>query len=152
MLFVTSTVSRVVQVLFVVAHTNLLLPGLKFLTMVLYWPALSNVLVPFAFDHAPVPIAGLFPASNAVSIHKFWSGPASALVGRPFVIITVSDREQALYVTVHNKLSAPYPNPVTVVLYNVLFANVAAPLIMLHIPLPSTGALADSVALVEHTV
>jgi len=76
----------------------------------------------------------------------------NAAVGGMFRVISTSSElsPQPLLVIVQRKVFVPVFNPLTVVLGSVLFANVPAPEITDHVPVPVAGVFAASVALPVH--
>ena len=69
------------HVAFVIVQTKLFAPIVNPVTPDVGEPGVVTVALPAMTVHAPVPTAGVFPASVAVVEHTSWSGPAFAAVG-----------------------------------------------------------------------
>ena len=80
-------------------------------------PGVVTVAVPLITDHSPAPTTGVLPAKVVVvTLHKFWSRPADAVVGLSMTLITTSSAEdgQEPFVIVHLSVAEePATSPVT---------------------------------------
>ena len=109
--------------------------------------------------HAPVPTEGLLPARvtivNPQVDDPVWSAPALAVVGFWLNVITTSsvDAVHGLFEIVHLKVyDVPaVPAKVEVRLVGVVIVP-PVPLTMLHVPVPTVGALPSSVTVVNPQV
>ena len=106
--------------------------------------------VPLTSVHNPVPTAGMFPANVAVVEQTVCAGPAIEVVAPPvFINVIVSVLEgQGELSMVHINTFAPPPTPVIVVVGDPEDVIVPAPLIRVHVPVPTAGALPAIVKLV----
>jgi len=102
--------------------------------------------------HAPVPEEGVFPAKVAVvTLHRFWSMPAAAVVGVASVEMTTSSVEAThapLEIVQRKVAEASSTNPVTPEVGLVGSVIVAVPENTLQFPVPNVGALPAKVAVV----
>jgi hypothetical protein len=99
----------------------------------------------------------VLPASVAdATLHRFWSGPASARVGLE-KMVTDTSSDNGVHIpldTVHLKTYVPCIKPVTEVLFKIRELNVAVfgPLTCDQFPTPFVGATAAMVATEPHTL
>src|SRR6267143_4232438 len=102
------------QVALVIVQTRLFAPTDKPVTPEVGELAVVTVALPPMTVHAPVPTAGVFPASVAVVAQTSWSGPAFDVVGAAsLVMMTVSlEAGQVALEIVQTKLLAPTDKPV----------------------------------------
>ena len=112
---------------------------------------IAAVFGPLTCVHCPAPETIVFPAKVAdTAPHKFWSGPAVAVVGAAkTVILTSSDViGQAPLEVVHLKTYVPAMSPVIVVFGSIVEVIVAVfgPLICDHVPTPGVGLFPAIVA------
>jgi hypothetical protein len=115
--------------------------------------------VPLTILQAPVPTEGLLPARvtivNPQVDAPVWSAPALAVVGFWLNVITTSSVEavHGLLAIVHlNVYVVPaVPEKVDVLLVGVVIVP-PVPLTMLHVPVPTVGALPSSVTVVNPQV
>jgi hypothetical protein len=107
------------------------------------------VAAPATTVHRPEPVVGTFPASVAiVELHIFWSGPAAAVVIELLILITTSSVDGAhepLDMVQRSVTDVPATNAVKVDVGEAGVVIVAAPAIILHIPVPETAVLAARV-------
>ena len=110
------------------------------------------VAVPETTVHNPVPTAGVLPASVVVVIlHRFWSGPALAVVGSWSTVMMTESTEPGHEPldNVHVKVAdAPTISPVTPDAGEAGVVIVAVPEMTAQIPVPTTGVLPASVVVV----
>ena len=101
--------------------------------------------LPLTILHAPVPVVGVLAVTVAlVTLHRFWSDPAAAVVGKGEIIIITSSvlALHAPLPIVHLKLVVvPTVIPVTVVLGLVGVVIVQVPVTILHVPVPVVAVL-----------
>ena len=96
----------------------------------------------------PVPIVGVFPASEAVVPHTLWSVPAAAIVPAAEIVIVTVSRVivHAFLVIAHSNKYVPFVIPVTVLVFRVALVIIASPpSIFVHCPVPGAGAFAAKV-------
>ena len=112
--------------------------------------------VPETTVHKPVPTLGVFPARVAVVVlHKFWSGPASALTEPALTVNTTSsvDEAQGGLLIVQRKVTVvPALRPVTPEVGELGVVIVPVPETTVHCPVPTVGVLPARVAVVPQTV
>ena len=110
--------------------------------------------VPAITVHKPVPTAGVFPASVEVVAQTVWSIPAAEVVGGVSLKIVMSsvDGVQTPFEIVQRNVFVPKLNPVTPDVGELGVATVALPVITVQTPVPTSGVLAASVAVVVHKV
>lgn len=116
-----------------------------------------TVAVPEITDQTPVPTAGVLPAKVVVVIlHKFWSGPAFAVVGDSSILIVILSEEggQVPFEIDHcNVADDPITSPVTPDVGDAGVVTVAVPDATDHAPVPTAGVLpAKVVVVVLHNV
>ena len=108
-----------------------------------------TVTIPETTDQAPVPTAGVFPAKVAVvTLHKFWSGPAAAMVTASPLSITISSVEagQTPLEIVHRKVSVvAATNPETAEVGEAGTSTVAVPKTTDQLPVPIVGVFPASI-------
>ncbi|MBL4691344.1 MAG: hypothetical protein JKY68_07790, partial [Rhodospirillales bacterium] len=127
-------------------------PMVKPLTVDVSEEGVSAVPVPEMVDHAPVPTAGAFPAKVAVvTLHKFWSGPAAAVVGIPATLMTMSsvDAGHTPLLIVHLNVDEPLMvNPLAVDVGSATTSALPVPDTVDHAPVPVVGVLAAKVVVI----
>ena len=145
MSIVTSSKVAVHVPLLMVHLNTVMLPGVKSVMVVLGELPVVIVQLPVTMLQLPMPTVGVFPAiAVPVTLHRFWSAPASAAVGKAsFVIDTSSVLElQKPLLMVHlNSVVVPAPKPVMPVVDKVGVVIVHVPLTTLHTPVPIIGVL-----------
>jgi hypothetical protein len=139
------------QVPLLIVHVRVVVPNGKPLTLELAELALLK-LSP-APVQIPKPMVGWFALSVVLSAQTTWFAPAFAVVGEAsLVMLTVlSLAGQVPLLIVHLNTLAPIPKFDTMLLFEVGEPILPAPLTKLHKPVPTTGVLPDSVALVAQT-
>jgi hypothetical protein len=151
-LILTSSV-ELLQAPFDIVHLNTaVLPETRPVTEDVGEEGVVIVAVPETTDQVPVPVVGVFPASVVeLVLHKFWLGPASAVVGlaSTFIVTSLSDVPQAPAVIVHfNTELVPMVNPVTPEVGEAGVVTEAEPDTTLQLPVPKVGVLPARVAVV----
>ena len=146
LIFIVTVSVVTVHVPLLILHIKaVLVPGVKPVMVVLGDAALLIVQLPVTMLQLPAPVtAVLADMAVLVTLHRFWSAPASAAVGKAsFVIDTSSVLElQKPLLMVHlNSVVVPAPKPVMPVVDNVAVLIVHVPLTILHTPVPITGVL-----------
>jgi len=141
------------QVALVIVQTKLFTPTDNPVTPEVGELGVVTVALPVMTVHAPVPTAGVFPASVAVVEQTSWSGPAFDVVGEAsLVTMTVSfDAAQVPFEIVQTRLFAPTDKPVTPEVGEPGVVTVALPPMTVHTPVPAAGVFPASVAVVEQT-
>jgi len=139
---------------FEMVQRNVLIPTLKPVTPEVGDVGVVTVALPAITVQAPVPTAGVFPASVAVVAHTLWSGPAAETVGTAFLVITTlsMDAAQGPFVIVHRNVLAPTPKPVIPETGEEGVVMVPAPVMSVQLPVPTSGVFPAKVAVVAHTV
>lgn len=136
-------------------HCNMETPGLMFVTVVFLRRGLVIVPVPETNDQEPVPTAGRFPASVAVTVpvvaQRVCDGPAFEIEGVfvPTTIMLSSDEAQGAFEIVQRKVLLPTPKPVIVVFGLLGETIVPDPPSNVHSPVPAVGVFAAITALDE---
>ncbi len=114
--------------------------------------AVVIVPVPAITLHAPVPVAGVLPAKVVlVTLHKFWSAPALAVVGGAAILMVTSsvDAAQAGLLIVHRNVTLlPIVKPVNPLVGLLGLVIVAVPDVTVHTPVPIAGVFPARVAVV----
>ena len=107
---------------------------------------------PATTAHIPEPTVGVFPAKVVVvTLQRFWSGPALAIVGSASTTITIESIElgQIPFEIVHVKVAeVPITKPVTPDEGEEGVVTVAVPATTAHKPVPTTGAFPANVVVV----
>ena len=117
MLLETTKSALSVQPLFVTVHVKVFAPSAKLVTGVSTCvELLIKAVPPNATVQTPVPTCGVFAPKVAVVLHKPKSLITTAVDGRSLTIVTSSESEQPLSVTVHTNTFCPklFAKPVTV--------------------------------------
>ena len=142
------------QVPLVMVHLNTLAPVPSPVTPLVGELGVVRIPVPLTSVHVPLPTVGVLPAKVVLSAQMVWFVPASAGVGSSSLVIVTSSKEggHTPLVIVHLNTLAPSPSPVTPLVGEPGVVMVPVPLISVHVPLPTVGALPPSVAVVAHTV
>jgi len=107
---------------------------------------------PETIDQVPVPVVGVLPANIVlVTLHKLWSGPASATVGAASTVTTTSSEvePQLPLEIVHLKVvEAPIVRPLTVDVGSAGTSALPVPAIVDHAPVPTVGVFPAKVVVV----
>src|SRR5690348_4291759 len=109
---------------------------------------------PLTIVQRPAPVPGALPARNAfVAPHRFWSAPASAMVGVPSNLISTSSLVDAhtpsTLLAVHRNVYVVPASPLNVVVGLLTFTKLPPPpAITVQVPVPGAAALAARSALV----
>ena len=101
-----------------------------------------------------MPVSGAVAEKVAVAIHSVWfplTAAGEGGISRCTVRVDVDGGHTPLRI-VHKKLFAPGDNPVTVAAGLFEFVIDAPPVSTFHCPVPTTGAFAEKVKVVEQTV
>lgn len=144
------------QAPFVTVHRKVLLDGMdKPVRLEFGSVALESVAVPLTTVHNPVPIVGEFAESAAVAeLQSVWSPPAMTVVGTVSTVSSTSSLEMAHtpLLILHSKVTLDAVeldgmiNPDTDVVGTVVLPIMATPLTTVQLPVPTDGALPESVA------
>ena len=149
---ITSSVLELHAPLLIVHLNVTALPAVNPVTVVVGLPAAVSVQLPAIILHPPVPVVGVLPDNWLVlTLHRFWSTPASEVVGglAMFKVTSSVVVTQPPLLIVHLKVVLPPTvNPVTVVLGELILVIVPVPLTTLQVPTPLVAVLPDKVAVV----
>ena len=139
---------------FEIVHTNVFVPTLNAVIPEVGDVGVVGVAEPTTTVHNPVPTTGVFPASVAVVVQTVWSILALAVVGgvsRKIVMSSTEGVHTPLEIVQRNVFT-PKLNPVTPEVGEVGVVTTPVPANTVHVPVPTIGAFAASVAVVAHNV
>ena len=129
-----------------------LLPAVKPVTVLVGEVGVVIVAAPDTTVHCPVPVLAVLPAKVVlVTLHRFWSDPALAMVAGAAILITIVsvDVAHGLLLMVHTRVAlVPTVMPVTALVGELGVLIVAVPDINVHKPVPTAGVFAAKVLLV----
>ena len=137
-----------------IVQTNVFAPTESPVTPDVGLPGVVTDALPARTVQAPDPTVGVLPARVDVEAQTDWSGPAFDVVGdgsRVNVTVSLVDPQPGLLM-VHTNVFAPTLNAVTPDVGLPGVVTDALPAMTVHVPVPTTGVLPASVAVVEQTV
>ena len=140
-----------VQVPLVIVHSKTFAPIDKPVTADVGDDTVVTIAPPEITAQFPDPNIGELAAKVAIVVlHKVWSFPAFAIVGRGSTIMVTESTlgVQVPFVIVQVKVFTPVFNPVTPELGSIGFVIVAVPAVIVQSPAPRVGALAAKIAVV----